>query len=640
MALAATGDDLSGTIVKDLAVSKLPPVTDGPIKVGEQVRLDGTFDSNGKKVKAGDFFAVQFPPELTAPKSTFPLKDDDGNELADCVSGGDANEIRCTFNETAAKREFVKGSFFTIARAAEATEKVNVEFIVGTTVTLLALPGGGGIKERERGEMPTESSKYGWQGDDNSKLNWELQVPASVSSEGEPVKITDSLSGGATYAPGTEIAFAYYEDAAAHTAGTKTERKLKEGKNSFDLADGTKVDYTLTFSENRGSYELNFLNFDPNADGIYYLTYESSLPAEAVSGTEYSNTATINGVQKVWNQEWKNLAGGDINGPGFGGLLVSKVATGDTDALASGQEFTVLAKWTDREGIEQQREITVTPGGKPGSLQQIPMDTVVTLTEVKNPIEGATYDETFSSNGDNVTIEGDGKTAKVTIGDRTQTNLRLTNKITKDETPPTNTPTEEPTDTPTEEPTDTPTEEPTDTPTQEPTDTPTEEPTDTPTEEPTDTPTQEPTDTPTEEPTDTPTEEPTDTPTQEPTDTPTEEPTDTPTEEPTDTPTEEPTDTPTEEPTDTPTTSPTVPWSNPTSTPTPGSPSPNQPGNPGNPGNGTTGGGTGGSNTGNSSTGGGSLSRTGMEFPLGLLAAGIVTLAAGVAMRRASSRKA
>ena|GEM_PF-3685992 len=564
-----TPEDLSEQIIKSLEVTKTWEDERQPL-VGDRVRIDGVFDSVNKQVKAGDFFTVSLPAELRAPNSTFPLQDDAEITLADCESSAESNTLTCTFNEAAAERAHVKGSFFVESRLVETTEASHVEFKLGSTVKTVTIPGPGGIGRGERGSMPTELAKYGWQGDTNNTLTYEIQIPASAFGPGETITIQDSMSGGLTFADDAQLWIRHYDNAEDFAAQNANDAGAKAGEGSLKLGEHT-ADYTLNFNADRGGFTFTMPNFDPGKDGVYFVSYTVHVPADSISGVEFTNNATINGTVKTSKQTWKNLAGGDINGPGFGGLLVSKMITGDTEVVSAEQEFTVVATWTDENGAEQTKELTVVPGGKPASIQGLPVDTVVTLTEAETTLENATYEAEFSSESTSVEIAEGAKVAKVTIGDRTQANVLLTNRIT-DCTP-------EPTPTPT----------PTETPTIEPT------PSDTTTPEPTEEPTEEPTPEPTEEPTETPTEEPTEEPTPTPTETETEFPM--------------PTNTPTVDPTQSNTTNP-----EPVVTTTP-----EQPSNPSNPQQPNT-----------------PLTKTGAELPIGLLVAGMVTAAAGFALRRVS----
>ena len=128
-----TPEDLSEQIIKSLEVTKTWEDERQPL-VGDRVRIDGVFDSVNKQVKAGDFFTVSLPAELRAPNSTFPLQDDAEITLADCESSAESNTLTCTFNEAAAERAHVKGSFFVESRLVETTEASHVEFKLGSTV--------------------------------------------------------------------------------------------------------------------------------------------------------------------------------------------------------------------------------------------------------------------------------------------------------------------------------------------------------------------------------------------------------------------------------------------------------------------------------------------------------------------------
>lgn len=109
---------------------------------------------------------------------------------------------------------------------------------------------------------------------------------------------------------------------------------------------------------------------------------------------------------------------------------VTKTTSGAAAGLAAGQTFTVLATWTDAQGVERSDGLTLVAGGRGDSINGIPMGTVVTLTELDSAIPGIDSSvPTFISTSPGVVIAPGGSSALVTIGDRTISTMRVDNGV-------------------------------------------------------------------------------------------------------------------------------------------------------------------------------------------------------------------
>lgn len=114
------------------------------------------------------------------------------------------------------------------------------------------------------------------------------------------------------------------------------------------------------------------------------------------------------------------------------GISVLKAVGGEAaEAVDPDTQFTVLAQWTDADGKDQSKELTVN-ATEPTSLgEDLPAGTVVTLSELKAPeVEGVNWGD-VRFGGTNVTDASDG-TASVVVSDQQNdvTLVTVTNEAT------------------------------------------------------------------------------------------------------------------------------------------------------------------------------------------------------------------
>ncbi|MFV0375469.1 SdrD B-like domain-containing protein [Microbacterium sp.] len=445
MPLAASAADLSAHMIKDITLSH-----DGEIDQWEFVTTTITFDTRTDptdgtevaQVDEGDTFRITFPEQFRITNSTLDLRGIDPATgepvvLGECVTSNADSSLTCTFNATAATKQYITGTATASVQAQTAGTWQTVPFVIGTdpaTTVDVTLPGGQIVPE-SIGDIPTAPRKWAWQDSaDQNRIVYSLLVPAAWAAADTPVTITDTITGPAS-AP-TSFSIRSYADNAAWKASTFTRVDVPEGSSTLQYVPGVDGDVTLALGADGRSFELTFQNVDPGADGLYLVRYSVFAPADTLDKTLFTNTAVIDEVTVTQELEYENRVSVNANGPGFGGITVVKTVSGEGASLATGEEFTVRATWSDNNG-EHHEDLVLTADGAGAAIDVIPTGTVVTLTETMTtpPAGVESFSPTFSSASDQVVIAADGASAQVTIADQDRISVRVDNDVVSTPTP-------------------------------------------------------------------------------------------------------------------------------------------------------------------------------------------------------------
>jgi LPXTG-motif cell wall-anchored protein len=118
-------------------------------------------------------------------------------------------------------------------------------------------------------------------------------------------------------------------------------------------------------------------------------------------------------------------SGGDGEGDDLGGFEVTKTVSGTGASVVEGAEYTVDYSY-EADGSAKAGQLTLTAGAT-GGLTDLPVGTVVTLSEVAARGDGVAYGTPIYA-GDGVTDHADG-TATFTVSDRTVA-IGLENPVT------------------------------------------------------------------------------------------------------------------------------------------------------------------------------------------------------------------
>lgn len=450
-----TPDDISTAFVGDMTVTPVDP-GDDTTNVWDGLRVEFALDSRlgggDSTVDEGDFFRIEFPEEIIVPTTTMNLMGD-GVVLATCVASTETRDIVCTMTKEAAEREWVAGKLSVEVLVGHAEGQEDFEVKVGNDVIIGTFPGGP-VQAPVPIPWPGETSKWGWQvGEQPDQLQWYVAVRSDEFAPGAPIVITDTLSGPTTLVGAPDVTLRTYPTQADWEADRGTIVTVPLGTSDITITPGRTTTATLEKLDDQ-SFRLTFDNEMPG-EAVYLVGYRSTVTEGTLSGQVTSNSADVNGTVVTDRTVYLDKLAGDLNGPGTGGFVLSKLLSGEAADLGEGREFTVVATWQDAAGAQQERELTVIGGGAGAQLTGLPVGTVVTLSELTTTaIEGVeSYVPTFSSTDGAVRVSADGTTAELTIQDRVQLSVVVTNAlvpVTPEPTPtPTPTPTPEPTPTPT-----------------------------------------------------------------------------------------------------------------------------------------------------------------------------------------------
>lgn len=378
----------------------------------DNIRLEATW-AVPDTAQPGDTFSLTFPttPSLVGVASTFQMLDPDGATIGTCtvVRTG----INCTLTDYVLTHDNVQGTLFFQVKAEETTENDTLTFTTGGGDPIVVSIPGGGILPQLPNPVPTDAIKSGVQ-TTTGGIEWYIWVPGSLISGQNPV-INDTYTPGLTLLPDTL------------SVGSVAVEDWNDG--FFDPADFTTLtagtDYTLTPASSSFTVELAA---PAQADRLYRVLYQTQLPANAVTGDVFNNTVSGTSFTTTTASVTVTVAGGGGDGDGLGGFTVAKQITGDGASLIPATAtFLVDYAYTIPAGPVT-GTLTLAADGTPQLLQNIPVGTVVTLTErPATPVDGVVWGSpVFSGTG----VTGTDTGAQLTIGDAANIAATLTNPTT------------------------------------------------------------------------------------------------------------------------------------------------------------------------------------------------------------------
>lgn len=379
----------------------------------DTIRLEATW-AVPDTAQPGDTFSLSFPttPQLVGISSTFQMLDPDGATIGTCTVS--ATGIACTLSDYVATHDNVQGTLFFQVKAEQTTEEGTLTFTTGGGVPIIVQIPGGGILPQEPNPVPTDALKTGSQ-TVNGGIEWYIWVPGSLLTGQNPT-IIDTFTPGLTLLPGTiwlgHVATADWND------------------GFFDPSLFTtltpETDYSLTV-DTANSFTLE-LAAPALADHLYRLQYQTQLPAGVQTGDVFENTVTGSSFTTTTATLTVTTAGGGGDGDGLGGFTVSKAISGEGASLVPDDaSFIVDYSYSTAEGPVT-GSLTLAADGTTQSVQGIPVDTVVTLSErPAAPVAGVVWGESVFSGAGVTVVDG---AAQLTIGDDTTVAAQLTNSTT------------------------------------------------------------------------------------------------------------------------------------------------------------------------------------------------------------------
>lgn len=354
-----------------------PAPIDGQLVSGQNFALAFDYDATGTAVAPGDSFALELPVEFQIRAASWTLVDSvSGDPVGDCTAtpaaGGTAAAVTCTFSDYAASHEDISGHVVVRAFADKETDSSTVSFVIDGSVTLVTLPGGGGIGPNpgNTSEAPPEPYKWGTVTDaDPNVVTWVFGFPTDASTT--PPVIRDTLPEGWTWV-GTQPRLGVMDKADW------------PGRYTY-LAPGDGWDYTIAGK----TLTITFTAVNP--DSIYRIDTDSR-PDGAVSwepGDTVSNTATVDDVVVDYTVRKATEGSGSGTGTGFGGFTLTKRVDDASGLVPADQTYAFTATITAPSGEVVTREMTLT-GGESSTVTGLHAGSTVSIVEA-SPVDGAGY---------------------------------------------------------------------------------------------------------------------------------------------------------------------------------------------------------------------------------------------------------
>uniref|UniRef100_UPI0030196E91 Ig-like domain-containing protein n=1 Tax=Leucobacter sp. USHLN154 TaxID=3081269 RepID=UPI0030196E91 len=385
---------------------------DAPLNTGHRLQVTATW-SVPDSAQGGETFGLTLPEEFSGYTGEFaiPATDDPTQTVANCVvSSGRAGTVTCTLTDYVNERSDVRGELWFVVLVEKATQEDEVKFVVDDEVTLVELPGPGGIV----GVSPLSPDyfKGGWIGQDGS-LGWQVHFPGAQVEALPSVVVEDHLT------PAGATTQEHYGVEGSIRVSSKTETGISERITNW----------TGGWNEDKTSFRIEIPGpFNPDAS--YYVVYHTE-PIVTAEGDIYANEATISGVQVKAQQTWSASGGGNGIGKALGQFALSKLVTGTSaTAVPSDTAFTVNYSYGDPV---EERSMTVLADGTAVYSARVPDGTVVTLEEVNLPDVPGVVWGTPKFTGPGITELGDGR-AQIALHEGGAVSLSLTNDA--GETPP------------------------------------------------------------------------------------------------------------------------------------------------------------------------------------------------------------
>lgn len=391
--------------ITSVQIANAPPlVTDTPYTIEATWAVDDV-------VTAGDTFELDFPDALSGYAATFALRDTEDAEVGTCVVS--SSSFLCTLGDYVDTHTDVHGTLHFQARFTDAVEEDEVVFIAdnGTTVAV-ATPGG---VADSTGDVPQEPQKWGSVNADGESMTWALTVPAEflAAAGGEPVTIVDVYDEALTFDPTAMSARWSYDS----DWGSEAWHDVSQGTGP-----GT---YSIVADESAHTFTVTFIAPVTSDDRFYQFITEMDFPAGVQDGEAFGNTMTVADRTVAARPVQYIASGGDGGGDDLGGFEVTKTVSGTGASLVEGAEYTVDYTY-EADGSAKTGQLTLTEGST-GGLTDLPVGTVVTLSEVAARGAGVTYGTPIYA-GEDVTDNADG-TATFTVADGTVA-ISLENPVT------------------------------------------------------------------------------------------------------------------------------------------------------------------------------------------------------------------
>ncbi|WP_247946425.1 Spy0128 family protein, partial [Streptococcus oralis] len=316
------------------------------------------------EIKAGDYFIVKAPDNLSLTDGSLDLIDSTSNIKMGTVQVDNANHrLVFTFNDKVKDKQNIRGDF-----VAEATETLQKE---GKTVTYV-LPDGKTqtitykVNKYEQTDVIGETiTKYGYNDNNKARAHFQMKINrAKKDMTGHVVKITDDVSKGA-FANYVEGTFYMYE-AEFETTNTNSSA-LKHLGDKYEITTDPEVykansdkKALLTFVNGKRGFELLM----PTNMGTksFFLTYDTSSPADTSTISNSAQYLIDNQPQLIWekyggstgtrteatfNLKTVKSVGASVTADIAGKIKITKYDEADATVKLAGVVFEIREKTTN-----------------------------------------------------------------------------------------------------------------------------------------------------------------------------------------------------------------------------------------------------------------------------------------------------
>ncbi|AWH93688.1 peptidase [Dietzia lutea] len=299
--------------------------------IGDTVGVQGTWTAPDDAV-GGDQFTIAFPDALEVETEGFPLNGDGGTVWGNCAIAN--NTVTCTLTDTVNDLSDVGGTFYLYSTATERVTSETVEFRLSGEVTVVDLPGDGGIGD---GVTIGDAEKSGAFTPDKQAITWTIDIPgselAALADENGAVTLEDTLS------PNMQLCVD--RSAPSLRAGRGDDMPVVPGGVSVTQGGaGSPISIVIDTGE---AFDEDFLY------RVQYMTCTTSGEVDP-SGTQYTNSVDIGGtvVGEGIGQTWTPTTSPSKSGSWAGGSRYSRL---NWDVFVPGTVFTADGSVTIDESL-------------------------------------------------------------------------------------------------------------------------------------------------------------------------------------------------------------------------------------------------------------------------------------------------
>jgi len=328
--LVAAAPAQAADVTSTVTFSNLTFVGDPPTLKNTPFNVSVDWSVPDNTVHAGDSFTFTFPVGVQGYGSTFLMKSETGETVANCTV---VNSVfTCTFTDFVDTNPLnIHGAMQMALQFTETREPGDVTLIVkGDADYKLPIPGGiGGGTQGSYQQTPT-MVKDGLV-NSNGSILWNINLPVqqATDAQGKDIVFTDVMDSRLSFGPLTptvDIWF-WYRDS-AHPSFTTVPVGTGPGQVSYTKKD----DHTLEFV-----FHDALASFAP--DTTLSVQYNAFAPAGTANGTVFKNTVT--GMTTVEHSLAYITSGGNGTGDPVGRIAITKVDSKDPSRRLAGAQYEV-----------------------------------------------------------------------------------------------------------------------------------------------------------------------------------------------------------------------------------------------------------------------------------------------------------